>query len=426
MKRITACFLLCVLLLAGCTGKSDSGEHRDPSETGDLGEPVTSLVQLKNYDAGGIYELEVTLNSYYKRICYTDFQTATKRALCNVDGCHHEDPVICQALDGNIDRIFVMGDHLVWMKTIGWPRYEGYYNGQKAYINGRKAYIGISDRDGKNKKILLEYDVPSISDPFYVRFSGEVFFDGSNLYAIVEDIEGETIQKRVVTIELETGTVTKRDLPAELCGEWVWYLGITGNRIVYNGTDESIPSNTLSYFAYSLFDGSIENLRNDVVSGHQTPPIVDGKLILQTQWEFKVFDLETNTTVITAAVPEEIQATDYYFFSHCIWDGKFFFFAQNSWEPGKRDYYVFDLQTGSFTEITLSWFSYDKGLSAVQVVAESETEFYVIAGGEVKEEIGFGNNYEPYNNTREYFIYAMITKADYYNNIPNFRYITTG
>jgi len=237
--------------------------------------------------------------------------------------------------------------------------------------------------------------------------------------------------KRVVTIDLQTGSIFKSDYPAEISGNYAWIYGSIGNKLVFLVYEENETSRTYKYHALSLDDNRITLLHTEIrdspfnayVLDSDVPPLYNGKIITLTKEIFRVVDLETEKAVVTATVPQEIQAECY--LGRIIIDGKYFFHPWNLGDSYPKGHYVFDMQTGIFTEITLQWISLDKGLSMVMVFAETETEFYVVMGSDIKEISGFGNSGEPITFMWETFIYAMITKEDYYNGIPNYRYINT-
>lgn len=404
MKKYSAWKLLVGVLAMAAILSACQSTQNDASETVNNAETSNAPLTLcQSYTEDGCYQTEVFYTDKTNvNLTYFDFDSKKQIFLCEQPGCTHD----TESCRSHVEGIpYVINDSLVLFSMT-----EQTENG---IMLGN---IQLADKNGANRRLLMEF-------PADCRVSTPVYHDGQNLYMMAEQNIPDTadIVKKIVKVSLQDGSLTeiytfgKEDYAATLSGAWGRNLVISHYRM-----DEQ--HNVYSDQCFLNMDtGKMDEEALVVLDVENEAAFVeDGELyrVKYPEQKIEILDLETKETqtVDYAPVAASIEGTlEPRVGVSVIEPGILRLnFMDFSGEEAKHYDVVFDIETGEYHPFTL-FRPYNH--SIIEPFAETKDSFLVQTDWKASlvevDEMGY--EIERYDSQ-----YAMISKSDYENSIPNY------
>ena len=406
MKKYSAWKLLVgVLAIAAilCACQSTQNNTSATQETtNNAAASDAALTLCQSYDEDGYYLADAFYtDSTNANLTYFDFASKKQIFLCEQPGCTH-DTESCRSYTMGIPQIYVINDALVLFEM--------------ASDETKPANIQLADKDGSNRRLLMEFPADClVLDP--------VYHDGQNLYMMTQQTSKDTgdIMKKIIKVSLQNGeqteiyTFAKEDYAASLEGAWGRNFIISHYRMdeqhnVYS--DECL---------LNLDTGKMDEQALAVLdAGNEGAVVGDGVLyrVKYADQKIEIFDFETKETqtVDYAPIAASIEGTIEPNVGVSVMEPGLLLleFMDFSGEETKFHYVVFNIENGEYHPFTLLK-TYNKDV--ISRLAETEDSFLVltdwISSVVDVDELGV--------ETRQYEArYAMISKSDYENSIPNY------
>ena len=349
----------------------------------------------------------------------TDFATATTRPLCVMQGCEHASPD-CMAwfqVTGMHLQIYAGEDKLFW---VHWIFEESYTSGTEPdiYYHERDyAYIDISNTDGADKKRLYTaaaHDIIDINMGF--------FYDGVHLTFTTAKMSANTPwgESSLITVHTDSGEVMGK-YPLDS----TTVLGIHDNEPLFLRTTpdpfRSQPDTgeyeTLLFTIHPQSGEQTDRMRLNNDSSHWFEGRWNGAVFVgldQSTRDFIEFDIDTAERRVIGSLPEEMDAESIQTWS--LFNTRLLLFYNGPNHP-----YYFDTETGVLTEYTLLRRTFSGEFWSVLILGESDMEFFVVVGTQQYTIDSPIQYYEAVNSVGNRNVYAMISKENYWNGIPDYR-----
>ena len=361
-----------------------------------------ALTLCQSYDENGCYLADVFYtDSTNANLTYFDFAAKKQIFLCEQPGCTH-DTESCRSYMTAIPQMYVINDGLVLL--------------QIGATESQPPNIQLADKDGSNRRPLMEFPADClVLDP--------VYHDGQNLYMMTQQTSKDTgdMIKKVMKVNLQDGertdiyTFSKEDYAASLSGAW-------GRNFIISHYRMDEQHNVYSDECFLNLDtGKMDEEPLAVLdAGNEGAVVGDGVLyrIKYPEQKIEIFDFETKETqtVDYAPVAASIEGTlEPRVGVSVIEQGILRLnFMDFSGEEAKHYDVVFDIETGEYHPFTL-FRPYNH--SIIEPFAETKDSFLVQTDWKASlvevDEMGY--EIERYDSQ-----YAMISKSDYENSIPNY------
>ncbi len=458
MKKAITIILLATVLLTACGGQAPENTGA-PQQSGEHDGKGTQLRRLTEQNSSGFYELEIDPASYNLTLCFTDFAAATKTVVCDLPDCAHDTPDCNGKYRRSTanDQIYATDDYVLVVET------------QNFYSTDPPSYprIVVSDPDGGNRRELYGLpDAASYGDG-HVTLEGAFFTDGNDLYFMrsemhdtgeypagaTVDLHGKTVEVPIyevawtlIRMDLKTGEV-RRELPLfdlnEPGGtESYSVFGCSEDKLVFAHRtwkfDDQQGSiwDALNFIAVSVDDGTQETLLSFQygADGESGSGLEDFTLLTLAGSDHESFLVghkadrsvwtidPVNNQSTRAISPADMDVHGVLLYSQT----RTHFIVVAYSDDGEK-IYALDKKTGALNELTLAWYTTEKmGTCPVFPIYETETEFYVISSAYWATVNGLGTGGIPIQVQQDQYVYAMIAKEDYFNNVPNYRVVQNG
>ena len=406
MKKYSAWKLLVgVLAIAAtlCACQSTQNNTSSTQETtNNAAASDAALTLCQSYDENGCYLADVFYtDSTNANLTYFDFAAKKQIFLCEQPGCTH-DTESCRSYMTAIPQMYVINDGLVLL--------------QIGATESQPPNIQLADKDGSNRRPLMEFPADClVLDP--------VYHDGQNLYMMTQQTSKDTgdMIKKVMKVNLQDGertdiyTFSKEDYAASLSGAW-------GRNFIISHYRMDEQHNVYSDECFLNLDtGKMDEEPLAVLdAGNEGAVVGDGVLyrIKYPEQKIEIFDFETKETqtVDYAPVAASIEGTLEPRVGVSVMGPNLLLleFLDFSGEETKFHRVVFDIENGEYHPFTLLR---THNNDIIRRLAETDDSFLVltdwISSVVDVDELGV--------ETRQYEArYAMISKSDYENSIPNY------
>lgn len=414
-----------ILLLAGCAGASsspaNSNQNQADSESADEKLPMGTL-RFVTDDGEYTGKYVGTQDGYYyfergedlsANLRYIDYASAQDIFLSSRPEGNHfapEDESYISSVAGS-GVVFSADDDLYLLRS-GAPSYT------ETYGNDALGAIFVMDLDGSGRKALYTSGAEEVLLP-------TVAVDDENLYLtnLITQMEDEIPVDHRYLIQINRTTGEKRTL-CELTSS-AWMIGAIDQYLVFHSiyVDETgsdgIPSMKHEIFVYSFDTQSLAVIKSWPQDQQAVAKVYEGKLVTADMKTMTITVQELTTGKVLKSFSLEGYAPSdgsNFWFDDCR-DGKFVF-----WNWQQETLWGIDLETGEWTAVTLTYQDPDKmEARPMEIYAETEDEFMVCRDkqymtrkyGTSEGSVGEYEKLCP--------CFALITKEDYWNSVPNFR-----
>ena len=417
MKRLKVLCSLCLCALVAFSGCAQSTGQTDSSQAGSAGEAQThesvadtaALRMLTPPDGVYVTTGMGTQEGYYlleaqqgggQNMKYIDFATAKLIYLSNDPSALHTNEADTSWMEQSASFLFVLNGKLYCTATD---------------FSGATVIFEMSPTGGERRQVLKL--------PGNLSMKRGLATDGVNLYTTLDAVNEEMeLTSALYCLSLETGEVT---LLQEL-GEADLLYGADGNCLyfkctdVLDGQDGLKAESTLK--AYSLENKSLETIFS-WPEGSNCGAIRNGCFYYFTYEDGTLYalNLTTKETVTLAQDLPNTGSMDGIYFDD-IRDNHFLYWlVQPSDEPEKRvcETYGVDLASGTCSEVTLHG-GFETG-EYLPIVWETDNEFLVQYSREPQKVMLTAPDGSQYESETSVIQYALIAKADFWQNKPNYR-----
>ena len=411
-KILTALIgIITVFRLAGCSAKP----AESPKAVTDENFKMVNYWQYnyRSYDENGYYDVLQRDDHKGSNITFADFSSATETYLCNRAECKHNDDT-CTSFFGNeynSIRLF--------------PSYEddkilclaNYYPESGASFLRLLSF----DRNGENRQVVIDFGIDT---------------DTTDGVAISEDMilltmahrdgdKDEEVKRSLVLANYKTGEwKSVFDYDA-----YYTFTSVFNNRaylIRYEDNYKCIVS------AVDLKDGNIADVYEFTVYGagewkSPLPPIYVENYLYRLSDDGKdLLKVNLDTGESSALIPD----VNNYFDAgngscYDVIDNHFRIqtsklISDNEFEEHR---YSVDVATGRVYPRTMEVMYKDGKLPIIYPIAEFGDNLYVVCGVEKRPHIDYDIDNIPYESEWYVTVHGIISKADYYANIPNIKIV---
>lgn len=418
MRKKTAFLLAAVLAcsLCACSARSEVTEVSLPPVTSEQeatsqveSAPQASLSLVSSYI--GPSTMACAENGFYQSVpnaqggsnlLYTDYATQSTVYLCTAPNCLHNSEG-CTS----------------WMSS----------SNASLFLNGRgDVLFAISSDEGQGVLQRMNLD-GSERTTLYTCASGEelvdaVAADEENLYIALsyvgEGNSGFLRSKHLVRLDQRTGN--REDLLDYEASDWLFGAYEDKLLILY------LEENRFSYRAYSLTDGSLTDIYSYKYEGASDDPFArpSGFYLYKMEpqgggtAQMVRMDMRTGEeTVLNSSCPyygaEGTSIIDV--------SGMYLYVSSTDYKTLASESYLVNSQTG---EATPSLLTFQQGDITAQVVpvAVVGNDFLAHTGIQAVPIMLVGNDGVPYSSEIDEAVYALISQADFLQNIPNYTEFT--
>ena len=419
MKRLKVLCSLCLCALVAFSGCAQSTGQTDSSQAGSAGEAQThesaadtaALRMLTPPDGVYVTTGMGTQEGYYlleaqqgggQNMKYIDFATAKLIYLSNDPSALHTNEADTSWMEQSAAFLFVLNEKLYCTATD---------------FSGATVIFEMSPTGSERRQVLKL--------PGNLSMKRGLATDGVNLYTTLDAVnEQMQLTSALYCLSLETGEVT---LLQEL-GEADLLYGADGNCLyfkctdVLDGQDGLKAESTLK--AYSLQNKSLETIFS-WPEGSNCGAIRNGCFYYFTYEDGTLYalNLTTKETVTLAQDLPNTGSMDGIYFDD-IRDNHFLYWlVQPSDEPEKRECetYGVDLESGACSQVTLHG-GFETG-EYLPIVWETDNEFLVQYSREPQKVMLTAPDGSQYESETSVVQYALIAKADFWQDKPNYRLV---
>jgi len=420
-SKIFAVALSAVMLFSGCQPAADTSTVNETAQRGGL----VSFITWKSPSVGtsngyyeyfywplDMYEDDEWTEHFYANLLYTDYQTKSTVFLCGTPGCRHN-------TDSCTSFICFTGSlELVSDST-----------GTKIFLIDTGGTIWSMNVDGSGREVLFQLQ------PDEAFMHGQIFADQTSLYLCVDAVDSETLDvvtelREFNTVDLTSQTILT--LGGRKYGDWLG-LSVMRARTAYGEyifLSEYLEE-FIVFYRYSLSTGSMTKAYIlDVPDPANSPYyLIAGKYLFITKSDetehsgsLTLIDLIDGSGRLITGIPASpggMPFLSYYFGDIVEW----------SYTDAADEYfsYFVDVEKMTFRERTLTYYDdFKEADLLVEIVADAGEEFLVCYGSKESSINLYNLNGVLYHFDAGYpsQVYALMDKADFYNNVPNFRPIT--
>ena len=419
MKRLKVLCSLCLCALVAFSGCAQSTGQTDSSQAGSAGEAQThesaadtaALRMLTPPDGVYVTTGMGTQEGYYlleaqqgggQNMKYIDFATAKLIYLSNDPSALHTNEADTSWMEQSAAFLFVLNEKLYCTATD---------------FSGATVIFEMSPTGSDRRQVLKL--------PGNLSMKKGLATDGVNLYTTLDAVnEQMQLTSALYCLSPETGEVT---LLQEL-GEADLLYGADGNCLyfkctdVLDGQDGLKAESTLK--AYSLQNKSLETIFS-WPEGSNCGAIRNGCFYYFTYEDGTLYalNLTTKETVTLAQDLPNTGSMDGIYFDD-IRDNHFLYWlVQPSDEPEKRvcETYGVDLESGACSQVTLHG-GFETG-EYLPIVWETDNEFLVQYSREPQKVMLTAPDGSQYESETSVIQYALIAKADFWQDKPNYRLV---
>lgn len=419
MKRLKVLCSLCLCALVAFSGCAQSTGQTDSLQAGSAGEAQThesaadtaALRMLTPPDGVYVTTGMGTQEGYYlleaqqgggQNMKYIDFATAKLIYLSNDPSALHTNEADTSWMEQSAAFLFVLNEKLYCTATD---------------FSGATVIFEMSPTGSDRRQVLKL--------PGNLSMKKGLATDGVNLYTTLDAVnEQMQLTSALYCLSPETGEVT---LLQEL-GEADLLYGADGNCLyfkctdVLDGQDGLKAESTLK--AYSLQNKSLETIFS-WPEGSNCGAIRNGCFYYFTYEDGTLYalNLTTKETVTLAQDLPNTGSMDGIYFDD-IRDNHFLYWlVQPSDEPEKRvcETYGVDLASGACSQVTLHG-GFETG-EYLPIVWETDNEFLVQYSREPQKVMLTAPDGSQYESETSVVQYALIAKADFWQDKPNYRLV---
>ena len=419
MKRLKVLCSLCLCALVAFSGCAQSTGQTDSSQAGSAGEAQThesaadtaALRMLTPPDGVYVTTGMGTQEGYYlleaqqgggQNMKYIDFATAKLIYLSNDPSALHTNEADTSWMEQSAAFLFVLNEKLYCTATD---------------FSGATVIFEMSPTGSDRRQVLKL--------PGNLSMKKGLATDGVNLYTTLDAVnEQMQLTSALYCLSPETGEVT---LLQEL-GEADLLYGADGNCLYFKCTEVLDEQDGLkaesTLKAYSLENKSLETIFS-WPEGSNCGAIRNGCFYYFTYEDGTLYalNLTTKETVTLAQDLPNTGSMDGIYFDD-IRDNHFLYWlVQPSDEPEKRvcETYGVDLESGACSQVTLHG-GFETG-EYLPIVWETDNEFLVQYSREPQKVMLTAPDGSQYESETSVVQYALIAKADFWQDKPNYRLV---
>lgn len=418
MKRLKVLCSLCLCALVAFSGCAQSTGQTDSSQAGSAGEAQThesaadtaALRMLTPPDGVYVTTGMGTQEGYYlleaqqgggQNMKYIDFATAKLIYLSNDPSALHTNEADTSWMEQSAAFLFVLNEKLYCTATD---------------FSGATVIFEMSPTGSDRRQVLKL--------PGNLSMKKGLATDGVNLYTTLDAVnEQMQLTSALYCLSLETGEVT---LMQEL-GEADLLYGADGNCLYFKCTEVLDEQDGLkaesTLKAYSLQNKSLETIFS-WPEGSNCGAIRNGCFYYFTYEDGTLYalNLTTKETVTLAQDLPNTGSMDGIYFDD-IRDNHFLYWLVQPSDnaPNGRMYqtYGVDLASGACSQVTLHG-GFETG-EYLPIVWETDNEFLVQYSREPQKVMLTAPDGSQYESETSVIQYALIAKADFWQNKPNYR-----
>lgn len=427
MKKLWAILLLCALALGGCSARV---ETPPAGETGEAsGIPLPARVEIDGVvsftSCASCYAFgETAADGRHHILKYIDLVNEIQRPLCFKEGCAHDGPD-CMAWRGPNEQftdIFLSADGsmLVWLTR------TGLVNASGEIIDGEYDALCVSELDGSNKRALVT--LKSVSGyGAGSRRIWQTFYDGEAVYYTVYESDGDGTETRYF---YKTGVATGETRELRRWDDnygWMYFCAAPVGDCVIIQEDNILSEDVYSrYTAINIKDGSVSELDLSSFSQGGEPLSIntaerdglcflcDSRLAPAKLYRCNILNGERE---LVFEKPDGWEQWNYKYLGGRLAVGR-----RDPATPTGEQRYALDEATRELTPLTLTYFDV-YGERPITVCAETEDSFLVISDLKptTQASLGVGGSVNAAETYKAH--YSMISKADFWSSVPNYREI---
>jgi len=425
-KVLAVSFVILLLLSSGCRPAADTGDSRDPGESGDLVAIRNNTGFLYLSSAGtsqGYYEYyswpsemhesgDRREEAVYANLLYTDYRTESRVFLCGTPGCRHNTDSCTSFVSYSGELGIVTNSAGTKIFLIATGRGDGKTEEKDL------ATIWSMNADGSDREALFRLQ------PNEMLWGGQIIADQSSLYLRVKTVDPETYEtedelRRFNTLDLTSQTLLT--LESEM-----WLHSAYGEYIFLSEYQKEF----MVFYRYSVSTGSMTKVYTWEIPDPANIPyhIVGEKYLFIAQADATS---DTGSLTIVDLMDGSVRAMNdlpafrggYPALSD--FHGSMAQWRFVDWNTGLDYWYFVDLENRTFWERTLTFHdAYKEMERPVEIVADAGDAFLVLY--DIR---AVPINLYNLDDVRCRFdeptlVFALIDKEDFYHNVPDFRLIT--
>ncbi len=410
---IFACFLS-LFRFIGCSAKS--AEHSKTVTDNNFkqisrGNPA--ILRYNSYTDSGYYDI-VYREDGGTNVTFTDFASAKQVYLCNRAECNHNDETCTSYFEPEYNNIRIfptydqekilcltdydLGGSAIELRLLsfdknGENRKELIAFGTDTYTLGHiavsdnyvlfsMAYLDIDKNEVKNGLIVANYKTGEWENICDLNFEYSIeSVLGGKVYLSKEGYENNEYTIHTYVLDLSTGDINE-----------------TYKYVPYQSKHTSLPSLFLEKYLYKLnSDGTVFE-KVDLDTGECTTFIDNINNYFDTSIYNAFYDVVDRRFRIETSLKV----------------------GEDEWDD---NWYAIDTVSEQVTPLTIEVMYKDGKIPIVYPVAEFGDNLLVICGVEGRTITMYGPGNEPYEGQYLTTIYGIISKADYYANIPNIKVV---
>lgn len=352
-----------------------------------------------------------------ENIIYIDYATRSCIYLCNRPECRHGDascPAWLSAEDCAGGAGFFTDGETLYLQRLG----AGSDPGSPGSATETSAsQIIRMDLNGDNRELLYRLEGAAC-------IAGSIVKDGHILYFLQDHVESAQDEVQVIRQLVALDTVQKAVTPLVTVNTDYYLLGVcdAGFLLKTLEVQEDDFTTRSTIYLYRTRTGGIEPIKQWTADNIITR-VCKNKIYMIDPGKAALLEIDPETKEETVLAKDLPLNADDTVRPEGIYDGHFCFYI---FEHGvrsvdtKREYAV-ELQTGSFLERTLEYFTADGIRRAVSLMAETPDAFFVDYGAEWVTVQSTNPDGSAFSFEAERRLVGLIAKEDYWNNIPNYQ-----
>lgn len=350
-----------------------------------------------------------------ENIIYVDYATRSCIYLCSRPECRHGDafcPAWLSAEDCAGGAGFFTDGETLYLQRLG----AGSDPGSPGSATETSAsQIIRMDLNGDNRELLYRLDGAAC-------IAGSIVKDGQILYFLQDHVESAQDEIQVIRQLVALDTVQKAVTPLVTVNTNYYLLGVcdAGFLLKTLEVQEDDFTTRSTIYLYRTRTGGIEPVKQWTADNIITR-VYQNKIYAIDPGKAALLEIDPETKEETVLAKDLPLNADDAVRPEGIYDGYFCFYT---FEHGVRSAetkreYAAELQTGSFLERKLEYFTADGIRRAVSLMAETPDAFFVDYGAERVTVQSVNPDGSAFSFEAERRLVGLIAKEDYWNNLPN-------
>ncbi len=412
---IFACFL-CLFRFIGCSAKpAEHSKTVTDNNFKQISRGNPAVLRYNSYNDDGYYNFEYRDKGGIN-VLFTDFASAKQVYLCNRAECNHNDDTCTSYFNRQYTnlRIFPTYDQEKILCLADYHPGDGVTELQLISF----------DKNGENRNIVIDFGPETYTLDHIAISDNYVLFSMAYL-----DIDKNEVKNGLIVANYKTGEWENIcDLNFEYSIE-----SVLGDKVYLSKEGYENNEYTIHVYVFDLSTGDINETYKYVPyeskqASMSLPSLFLEKYLYKLNSDGTVFEkVDLDTGECTAFIDNinnyfDTSITNYFY---DVVDKRFRIetllkVGEDEWE---KNWYAIDTVSGQVTPLTIEVMYNGGKIPIVYPVAEFGDNLLVICGVKSHVVTLYGPGNEPYDGEALKEIYGIISKADYYANIPNIKIV---